>query len=101
VPGVALDVQRERQPGVCERDDSLLEIEERVAQRAVVLLEPALVQDAIERGQHHARTAALGHEAAAEGAAAHDFPDEGTVECRGHAFSRHIADRDHERVGIG
>ena len=78
-----------------------LEVEERVAQRAVVLLELALVEDRVHRLQHPRHAEPVGREAAAHGARADELGGERAVERRRRALARHVADRDDERVRFG
>ena len=88
---------RIRQAGVGERDGAPFQIEDRVAQRAVILFELTLVQDRVHRRQHARGTRSLGKVAPAERAAAHQLGRERAVERRRDAFARHVADSDDQR----
>ena len=92
---------RIRQAGVGHRHRAALQIEDRVAERAVVLLELPLVQDRVDRREHAGGARALGQVAPPEGAPAHQLRRERAVERRRHALARHVAERDDQRVRLG
>src|SRR5262245_17103064 len=87
-----------RQPGIRERDDAALQIEERVAERAVVLLELPLVQDRVRGCENAGRTEAVGRVAPAERARSYEFAGERAVERGRHTLPRNVANGDRERV---
>ena len=78
-----------------------LEIEERVAERAVVPLELPLVQDRVHRHQHAGRAEPLGLVASPERARADQLAGEHAVERGRHALARDVADRDDQAVRLG
>src|SRR5204862_7841935 len=88
------------QPGVGEDDRAALEVERRVAERAVVLLELPLVQDGVHRREHARGAEPLGRIPAAEGPRSHQLAGKGAVERGGHAFARYVADRDDQAVRL-
>ena len=73
---------------------------ERVAQRAVVLLELTLVEDRVDRHQHVGRRGALGHRAPSERAATDQLAGEHAVERGRHTLSGDVAQRHDDGRGV-
>ncbi len=79
----------------------MLQVEDRIAQRAVVLLELPFVQDGVDRRQDDGRAEAVRREPTAERPRSNQLAGERAVERGGNALARHVANGNHEGVGLG
>src|SRR5262249_12960086 len=98
VPAAAAN--RIRQPRVGNRQVSPLEIKQRVADRAVVLLQLPLVEDRVRRRQDAGRRESLRRIPATKSPRSNQLARKGAVQRRRDTLPRHVPNRDDETVGF-